>query len=243
MNPSDESKLAHLPDDAMHVEALGLARRAGARVLADGDRGGFVFVPVHELAAAYGAPGLDVLDAVLDAAAQAGLDPLRLELHAPEGAARAWIDAAAVEVTARARVLRWGEGARDGVDSLVRHEARSLGPDDDALETLPIALRRELDAFDRWPASSAAFVGDAIASLAYAFVETDALWDVSIDTLPEFRREGYATSAAAHLITTQLRRGLRPVWGADVDNAASLALARRLGFVPEGTIVIARAAS
>jgi GNAT superfamily N-acetyltransferase len=59
---------------------------------------------------------------------------------------------------------------------------------------------------------------------------TETLWDVGIDTLEAYRRQGHARDCymtlAGHLAT----RGQQPVWGAYDDNAPSLALATSLGF-------------
>jgi RimJ/RimL family protein N-acetyltransferase len=54
--------------------------------------------------------------------------------------------------------------------------------------------------------------------------------EVEIATVPRFRRMGLATAARAFMAECR-RRGLRPTWSCDVNNAASAALGRTLGFV------------
>lgn len=111
--------------------------------------------------------------------------------------------------------------------------ARLLGPHDrHLLDRLPEDLREEIaTAFDYSP-MSATFEGGRPVAFCYAAWETETLWDVSIDTLPAWRRRGCARAAAVELIEHFLTRGKRPVWGAADTNAASAALAVHLGLRP-----------
>lgn len=96
---------------------------------------------------------------------------------------------------------------------------------------LPATLRAELATTLTWAPCAALFVDGLPVSLCSAPSETETLWDVSIDTLEPFRGRGYARRCAGFMIALEARRGRRPVWGALTTNAASLALAARLGFV------------
>lgn len=242
MDDVKRTLLARLPDDVMHVEVRGLLRRRKTLVIGgEGDTdSGFVFAPMHELAVAFGAPGEREFERLVDAAADVDLPLERLELHGTEGVVQGWASDGIAEASGLAYILRWTPGREPSresrLEALVRHEARMIDRDDDALGTLPAHLRRELAGQEEWPVCAASFAGDGIASLVYAFVETEAYWDVSIDTLTDFRREGFATSSAAFLILRQLERGLQPVWGASTSNEASLRLAAGLGFEREGVI-------
>ncbi|MEX2332807.1 MAG: GNAT family N-acetyltransferase, partial [Pseudohongiella sp.] len=60
--------------------------------------------------------------------------------------------------------------------------------------------------------------------------ETESLWDISIDTVESYRRQGYATAAVVQLMGLMLRRGKVAVWGALQSNSASMKLAQYLGF-------------
>jgi len=55
-----------------------------------------------------------------------------------------------------------------------------------------------------------------------------------IFTLPEHRKKGYAAIACAALVHAQLQKGMTPYWSCAADNAASIALAKHLGFKPFG---------
>lgn len=54
---------------------------------------------------------------------------------------------------------------------------------------------------------------------------------IQVQTRPDCQRRGYAVTAAAALVLAALREGLYPDW--DADNAASSALAVRLGYTPQ----------
>ena len=77
----------------------------------------------------------------------------------------------------------------------------------------------------------AAFDGSLPVAFSYVASETESLWDVSIDTVPSHRRQGYAASAVLHLMLIMRKKGKSAVWGALQSNPASASLARRLGFV------------
>lgn len=102
-----------------------------------------------------------------------------------------------------------------------------------AIDHLPAPLAAELsDDFVATRPLAAAFADGRMASWCYAPVETETLWDVSVDTLEPFRRQRLSTACFAALAPEMAGRGKRPVWGAFDENAPSLGLARRLGFEP-----------
>jgi RimJ/RimL family protein N-acetyltransferase len=85
----------------------------------------------------------------------------------------------------------------------------------------------------------AAFVGSVPVSFCYVASETEGLWDVSIDTLEEHRRQGHAARCAASLIRHMRHTsGKEPVWGALESNAASMGLAAKLSFVPVDRVFV-----
>lgn len=78
---------------------------------------------------------------------------------------------------------------------------------------------------------AAAIVNDGIVSIARTYAHTDLHGGISIITLDEFRRKGYATSAAS-LVAQQIQTmGKVPVWSCGEENIASLRTAQKLGFV------------
>jgi hypothetical protein len=111
------------------------------------------------------------------------------------------------------------------------HETRFLTLDDvGAFDRLPPGLASELSrALARGPVA-AAFEGGRAVSFCHAAYRTETWFDLSIDTLEERRRRGFATSAAAHLIHHMLAQGRKPVWGALDADTASLAMAKKYGF-------------
>ena len=107
------------------------------------------------------------------------------------------------------------------------------------VEGLSDELRRELTvAALRGPVVGVR-VGGRHVSFCHAEVQTETLWDVSIETLEDHRRQGYAEKAVAHLAEHMLHeRNKRPMWGALETNDASLRLAAKLGFRPVDEVAV-----
>jgi GNAT superfamily N-acetyltransferase len=59
---------------------------------------------------------------------------------------------------------------------------------------------------------------------------SDAVWDLSVETLTQYRGRGYAKSVVSAAVKHILARGVLAGWGCDRTNAASLRLARSVGF-------------
>ena len=75
------------------------------------------------------------------------------------------------------------------------------------------------------------------AAFAYAPWRSATRFDVSVDVVPAARQLGLGCIVASALIHGEAP--LRPVWGADENNYASLRLAARLGFQPTDEIWVA----
>jgi RimJ/RimL family protein N-acetyltransferase len=104
---------------------------------------------------------------------------------------------------------------------------------------LPTAFRGELLAqARRGTRIVAALAGDRPVAFCYASSVTERWWDVSIDTLEPFRRQGYAAQCVAAGIDRMAQAGKQPVWGAMHSNLPSARLAARLGFRPVDTLVL-----
>lgn len=112
---------------------------------------------------------------------------------------------------------------------------------EDLLDHLPPGLRFEIDhARERSPVA-VGLADDVPVSFCYACWITEALWDVSIDTLDGHRRGGLAQRAVRFMVARMREERREPVWAALESNAASLALARKLGFGPvDENVVFAR---
>ncbi len=117
--------------------------------------------------------------------------------------------------------------------------ARAIDPADPLLmQHVPAPLRAQLQVAGAHSPVVAAFSHDRPVSFAYAAYETEILWDVSVDTLPDFRGQGYGTFVVRTFAAMMRRRFKRPVWGSLDSNTASLALARKLGFEPVDRLVV-----
>jgi hypothetical protein len=114
---------------------------------------------------------------------------------------------------------------------------RLLRPED-PLDHLPSSLRVEIDHARQTAPVGVATVDARAVSYCYPCWTTESLWDVSIDTLEDYRRLGLAARVARFMIALMQRQGREPVWGAMESNVASLALARTLGFSPVDEIVV-----
>jgi hypothetical protein len=99
------------------------------------------------------------------------------------------------------------------------------------LSHLPEPLAAELEAARTRREVWTVFVDGDPVSFAYAPWRSPRWFDVSVDTLPSARQLGLGTLVASAMIRAERAHGREPVWGADEDNAASLRLAHRLGFV------------
>jgi GNAT superfamily N-acetyltransferase len=84
----------------------------------------------------------------------------------------------------------------------------------------------------------AAFAGQQPAAFRYAGSVTERWWDISLDTLEPFRRQGYAAQCVAHVVQHMTERGRMPVWGALESNIASARLATKLGFNPVDSVIV-----
>ena len=103
---------------------------------------------------------------------------------------------------------------------------------------LPPRLREELLAQASDGDLVAGFAEGRPVAFCYPSSVTEGWWDVSIDTLEGYRRQGHAARAAACAIRHMERTGREPVWGAVVSNAASAGLAVKLGFTPDDRLFV-----
>lgn len=110
--------------------------------------------------------------------------------------------------------------------------------DDLLLALLPEGLRNEITWALPRATVAVAFADDLPASICYSCWETESLWDISIETVPELRRRGLAEACTAFLMRTMRERGKEPVWGAEDSNLPSLRLAEKMGFVPVDRLVL-----
>jgi RimJ/RimL family protein N-acetyltransferase len=60
----------------------------------------------------------------------------------------------------------------------------------------------------------------------------EAVQEIGINTHTGFYGKGYATAACSAMVNALLSKGLCPMWSTNLDNLASQALAKRIGFEP-----------
>ena len=104
------------------------------------------------------------------------------------------------------------------------------------LESVPAELADELRTALAHGTVWAVWLDGAPVSFAYAPCRSEKYFDISVDTLPGARQLGLGTIVAAAMIRDERAHGREPVWAADEGNAASIRLARRLGFEPTDEI-------
>lgn len=114
-------------------------------------------------------------------------------------------------------------------DALAELDGAVLLDRDAPLDHLNPSLVEELRATsDRvW----CAWLDERPVAFAYAPWRSEKWFDISVDTDPSARQLGLGALVATALIHDERAQGREPVWGADEENYASLALARKLGFV------------
>ncbi len=223
--PSGESLAQRLPDLPRWVEARALLLSGDGEVLAVQDDPALALVvwdaDTHT-AFVIGRPSLAALPAILQNKA-----PVREVITAWEQAA--WL-AGALPGWARSRIIvhQLVEPAR--LPEAPAGRVGFLDPARLSELTLPADLREELESGAAGSRIAAAFVAGQPVSFCYAGAVTETLWDISIDTVPEHRRQGLAALCVAHMIRHMLAEGKRPVW-----QAARLASGRgEPGFLAAG---------
>ena len=87
--------------------------------------------------------------------------------------------------------------------------------------------RRELDVL-----GVGAYDGDTLVGLAGCSADCDTMWQIGIDVLPEYRRQGIASALTRRLAVEILKRGKVPFYCAAWCNVKSVRNAIKSGFRP-----------
>lgn len=251
--------LTRVPDAPRWIDTRGMLLSGRATVFAADASGGFVAaVPDAALASIVGRPPAGIVRQALAA--------LRGDVNLLAQMEDADYTASLVAGWRRQRALihvladgiRWEDESDRGAQVFTRETAP-------AFDHVPDPLRRELrDALngrtisrfvpgivpEAPPIAARAVVPMAAAwadgrpvAFCYPVWQTETLWDVSIETLPAYRRRGLGAKAARRLIRHLRHAGRSPVWGALETNAASRRLAARLGFLETAGLAVFTAAS
>jgi GNAT superfamily N-acetyltransferase len=125
----------------------------------------------------------------------------------------------------------------EGLPRVEPFGSRLVSMDEILRYPLPEYLLVDLTRVHTYAPIAATFLDNTPVSFCYA-VETESQWDVSIDTLPQYRGRGYAGACVSWMIGHEATCGRRPVWGAVDSNTASRRVAAKLGFVPVDRIAV-----
>jgi GNAT superfamily N-acetyltransferase len=89
-------------------------------------------------------------------------------------------------------------------------------------------------AYPKTPFMVAAVVkcGGQIAGIAAAWADCDVMWQIGVDTLPEYRRRGIGKAAVSAVTEYLLEHGVIPYYSTLESNTASRATAAALGYKP-----------
>ena len=77
-----------------------------------------------------------------------------------------------------------------------------------------------------------AYDGEKLIGLAGCSADSDSMWQIGVDVLPEYRRQGVASAVTSHLAVEILKRGKVPFYCAAWSNLKSVRNALRSGFRP-----------
>ncbi len=97
------------------------------------------------------------------------------------------------------------------------------------------ADRAELDVL-----GAAAFDGDTMVGFAACSADGEEMWQIGIDVLPAYRREGIAKALVTRLACEILERGKVPFYCAAWSNVKSARCAIASGFVPSWSTITAK---
>ncbi len=87
--------------------------------------------------------------------------------------------------------------------------------------------RKELDVL-----AAGAYDGDTLIGLAGCSADAEDMWQIGVDVLPEYRRQGVAASLTSRLALEILERGKVPFYCSAWSNLPSMRNALRCGFTP-----------
>ena len=220
-----EALLEQVPDEPANIDFRGLLLEGPELV---GDRRGALAVRSdRRLLAVFGRPRPDAVRRALRLARDDA------EIVAPVGA-RDRLEPM-LDLEGELAVLH-----AVGPDGLRRPEQSPeavLLAEETSLDHLPAPLAEEVGSVLGRRPVAAVLEDDLPVAVCHPALVTERYWDVSIETLPEFRRGGRAAAALLRLAEEMRTVGLEPVWGAVESNVASLRLAQKLGFEPVGELV------
>lgn len=124
------------------------------------------------------------------------------------------------------------------------YELRLLGPSDfgplyiGQWSNALCAKRKELDVL-----GVGAYDGETLVGFAACSADCEDMWQIGVDVLPEYRREGIASALTSRLALEILNRGKVPFYCAAWSNVKSVRNAIRSGFRPAWVELSAKSAA
>ena len=228
MPESHARRRAALPDIARFVETRHLLSFAESALFVDPEASELAFVVVDDavtpLGSVVGHPSEEIIRQAVSNVSELLAFQDNIE-HVIE-ALPSWTSERAI----LHELPGWRTYARTSLRRTARLQEGELG----LMDHLGPELFRELKEVEEEGVEITAAFDDEGCPVAFCYpcAETERWWDVSINTVESHRRLGFAQAVAIQLIREQASHGLAPVWGAVESNAASLALAKKLGFEP-----------
>ncbi len=107
-------------------------------------------------------------------------------------------------------------------------------------EAWPNALQGEEDGSRPDILALAAYDGDTLAALAGASADCEALWQIGVDTSPDYRGKGLGTALVKALAGKVLESGKLPFYNTSLSNLHSQSIALNCGFFPAAVELSAR---
>ena len=86
----------------------------------------------------------------------------------------------------------------------------------------------------------AAYDGDKMIGLAGCSADCDTMWQIGVDVLPEYRKQGIASAITSRLAVEILKRGKVPFYCCAWSNVKSARNAVKSGFRPAWVTVTAK---
>lgn len=232
MKAKVQQVLDTLPDNALWVEARGMLL-SGRGLVLDFQVGpepqGALFQQDIGLAVIVGKPSASLLAEVAELADEL-ICPIECSEYIAQffsGWSREYASLAQLPSSTDSALLYRADNCNPEYALISRLLPEQLAETEDIPELLQEELQQELDAGTE--IFSTTYRGTPV-SFCFPASCTETLWDISIDTLANHRRSGFAELCVRYAIRVMAEKGLAPVWGVVDSNHASRTLARKLGF-------------
>ncbi|MGD1118085.1 MAG: GNAT family N-acetyltransferase [Dehalococcoidales bacterium] len=83
-----------------------------------------------------------------------------------------------------------------------------------------------------WTVGALARCDNELVGMAVATADCDEMWQIGVDTLPEYRKRGIGKATVSAVSKYILKQGIVPYYSTTMDNEASKSIALALGYKP-----------